>query len=148
MPGLNKLNYDNGYWPTSIQAVITPATLDFIEANLWLIALPQRRADYNVLADTRINPVSARKLSDATERCWQALLNADVHTWGECTRLCLEAQLEMYPNMMTPDVAAAIEAYRDQAYGWKVTGCGGGGYLLLISDRVIPNASKIKACRE
>jgi len=148
MPGLNRLHYDQGYWPVAIETVTAAATLDFVEANLWLIALPQRKADYDVLADTRINAESARKLSAATSRCWQAILAGDVRTWGECTRQCLEAQLEMYPNMMTADVAAAIAAYRDQAYGWKVTGCGGGGYLILISDRPVTNAIQIKACRE
>ena len=100
-----------------------------------------------MLANTSVNPVSAKKLADATERCWQAMLNGDAKGWGEATRTCFEAQLEMYPNMLTADVSEAVGRYRSGAYGWKLTGCGGGGYLILISDREIPNAIKVQPCR-
>ncbi len=148
LPGLNKLNYDHGYWPKSIDSVTAEATLRFLEEHLWLIALPQRTANYDVLGNTRINLESARKLSAATEQCWQALLRGDVAAWGDATRRCFEAQLEMFPNMETPEMREAIARYRSQAHGWKVTGCGGGGYLLLISEQPIENAMRITACRE
>ena len=45
--------------------------------------------------------------------------------------------------MLTPEMSAAIEEYKDQVYGWKITGCGGGGYLILISDKVIDSALKV-----
>ena len=147
LPGLNKLNYDNGYWPVSIESVTDDAVLNFIADKLWLVALPQRQRDYDVLANTSVNPVSSKKLADATERCWQAMLNGDAKGWGEATRTCFEAQLEMYPNMLTADVSEAVGRYRSGAYGWKLTGCGGGGYLILVSDGEIPNAIKVQPCR-
>jgi len=146
LPGLNKLNYDNGYWPVSIESVTDDDTLNFIAEHLYLIQLPRRKQNYDVLAHTNINPISAKKLSDATERCWKAMKEHDVRNWGKSTAECFEAQLEMYPAMSTPDVQAAINQYRSQAYGWKLTGCGGGGYLILISETSIPNAIKIIPC--
>ena len=146
LPGLNKLNYDNGYWPVSIESLTDDATLDFIAEHLYLIQLSQRKQNYDVLGNTNINPASAKKLADATGCCWAAMKAHDVQTWGKATAECFEAQLEMYPAMSTPDVQAAILQYREQACGWKLTGCGGGGYLLLISETPIPNAIKVTPC--
>jgi galactokinase/mevalonate kinase-like predicted kinase len=53
----------------------------------------------------------------------------------------------MFPNMLTEEVAEEIEKFRDQAYGWKLSGAGGGGYLILISDTEIPNAIKVNIRR-
>ena len=146
LPGLNKLNYDNGYWPVSIESITDDETLTFIANHLYLIQLPRRKKDYDVLGKTNINPASAKKLADATERCWAAIKAHDVISWGKATAECFEAQLEMYPAMSTPEVQAAIQDYQLQAYGWKLTGCGGGGYLILISDTPIQNAIKISPC--
>ena len=146
LPGLNKLNYDNGFWPKSIDSVTDDGALRFIADHLFLLQLPQRKAGYDVLGNTNINAVSARKLAAATEKCWQGMKTYDVKTWGEATRECFEAQLEMFPAMFTPEMAEAISEYKDQACGWKVTGCGGGGYLLLISEREIPNTVKVTPC--
>ena len=30
--------------------------------------------------------------------------------------------------------------------GWKLTGCGGGGYLVLVSDAPVANAIKVVPC--
>ena len=146
LPGLNKLNYNNGYWPVSIESIMDDETLHFIAEHLYLIQLPKRKQNYDVLAKTNINAASAKKLADATECCWTAMKEHDVKKWGKATAECFEAQLEMYPEMSTPDVQAAIESYHDQACGWKLTGCGGGGYLILISETLIQNAIKVIPC--
>ena len=82
MPGLNKLNYNNGFWPVSIDSVTDPEILKFVEEKLWLISLPQRQAGYDVLANTNINFDSAKKLADTTDRCWAAMLAKDAKAWG------------------------------------------------------------------
>ena len=144
MPGLSKLNYNNGYWPTSIDRVLDCKTLNFIATHLSLLQLPQRRASYNVLNNTNINQLSAQKLADASERCWQAILRYDAVGWGKATTDCFHAQLEMFPEMLTPDVEKAIDKYHDKVYGWKLTGAGGGGYLILVSDQNISETIRVK----
>ena len=147
LPGVNKLTYDNGPWPVSIDRNTDDETLRFIADPLYLIQLPQRKADYDVFAATNINAVSAGKLADATERCWAAIQARDVEQWGKATTEAFEAQLEMFPAMLTTDVQAAVDRYRTSVCGWKLTGCGGGGYLILISRIPIPSASKVVPCR-
>lgn len=141
---MNRLDYDNGFWPVNIESKTDADTLNFVAQHLWLVALPPRQKSYDVLKNTNINAQSAQKLSAATTRCWQAIMDRDVQAWGQATRECFEAQLEMYPAMFTPEMAQAIEEYKDLAYGWKVSGCGGGGYLILISDKSIPDTIKVQ----
>ncbi len=147
LPGLNKLNYDNGFLPKSIDKVLDEDILQFIENHMYLIALPQRKSSYNVYADKNINETSIRKLAESAEKAWEAILAKDAKAWGIHTTECLNAQLELFPHTLTDDVTKAIEKYKDLAYGWKLTGAGGGGYLILISDKGIPHGQKIRICR-
>ncbi len=49
----------------------------------------------------------------------------------------------MFPNMMNEKIARLIRKYQDQALGWKLSGAGGGGYLILISEKPIENAMRV-----
>jgi len=49
----------------------------------------------------------------------------------------------MFPHMMTPLVAKLIDRYRDEALGWKLSGAGGGGYLILVADHPIGDGFQI-----
>ena len=49
----------------------------------------------------------------------------------------------MFPHMMNEAVAEMIEQYQDRALGWKLSGAGGGGYLILVADQPIENAIRI-----
>ena len=59
-----------------------------------------------------------------------------------------EAQVAMFPNMLNERVTALIEEYCDQALGWKLSGAGGGGYLVLVAEKPIPGAVRVIARRE
>ncbi|MGN0892017.1 MAG: adenylyltransferase/cytidyltransferase family protein [Oligosphaeraceae bacterium] len=148
LPGLNRLHYDNGFWPNAIDSVTADDALDFLEAHLQLIALPMRKEGYSPLSNTHISPDGAQRLAEATQQAWEALLQKDLHAWGKATTQSLHAQLEMFPNMMTDEAAQAIKEYSQQALGYKITGAGGGGYLVLIAEKNIPNATRIKAQRD
>jgi mevalonate kinase len=50
--------------------------------------------------------------------------------------------------MLTDTMLELIDIYRNQALGWKVSGAGGGGYLILIADKPIENAVRISIRRE
>ena len=147
LPGFNKLNYDNGYWPVSIDSVRDGDFLSYLESHISLIALPPRKNDYHVLGNTNVTAEGARRLAEATERIWKAATARDTVEWGKATKDSFDAQIAMFPNMVSPDIMASIAEYSDKAYGWKISGAGGGGYLILIGDQDIPNAIRIRACR-
>ncbi len=147
LPGFNKLSYDNGYWPVGIESITDAETLQFIESHIWLVALPLRRADYTPFAQTHISADGARRLADATDAIWDAVKAHDAVAWGRATTAAFDAQTAMFPDMISPEMREAIDAYRDTALGWKITGAGGGGYLVIISEQPIANAIQIHACR-
>ncbi len=147
-PGLAKANYDGQYWPENIERIQDEISLNFVESALYLVTLGPRHAGYDVLDNTRIDSAGAKALADAAEGCWQAIQQRDVTQFGRFIRAGFEAQIAMFPNMMNDAVAALIEKYRDSALGWKLSGAGGGGYLILVSDKPIPNAVRVVARRE
>ena len=144
-PGLAKANYRGEYWPTSIERVTYENVVQFVEDSLYLITLGPRHADFDVLADTKIDEKGAKALGDAAEACWQAIKELDVAGFGKSMRAAFEAQVAMFPNMMNDDVRQLIEQYQDDALGWKLSGAGGGGYLILVADKPIENAVRITA---
>jgi cytidyltransferase-like protein len=146
-PGLNKSDYTGEYWPVRITSVQDEKTLQFVEDALYLIPLGPRHSDFSVLSGTRIDRSGAKALSDATEACWQAMLQQDIHGFGQAVRASFEAQIAMFPNMVIDSMLELIERYRRQALGWKVSGAGGGGYLILVAERPVENAVRVSIRR-
>lgn len=148
MPGVNKLDYDQGeYWPSQITKVTDQAILSFIEKHLWFITLSPRESSYDVLSGTNINSDNAKALADAATECWEAILDMNPKKFGNAFRKSFEAQITMFPNMVNPVILDQIEEYRPHALGWKLSGAGGGGYLVLISETPIPNAMQVRIRR-
>jgi galactokinase/mevalonate kinase-like predicted kinase len=90
----------------------------------------------------------AKALADAAEGHWQAILSQDIVRFGQTMREGFEAQVAMIPNVMNDRVKALIDEYRDRALGWKLSGAGGGGYMVLVSEKPIPGAIRVIARRE
>ncbi len=145
MPGLNKLWYDKGeYWPTLIESVHSKEILAWIESHLYMVPLYPRVSDYNVLENTHIDSAGAARLSQAAEDCWRAINSRSLAAFGESVTRGFEAQIAMFPNMLSDGVQEQIDLYRAEALGWKLSGAGGGGYLILIADKPIASAIKIR----
>jgi galactokinase/mevalonate kinase-like predicted kinase len=147
-PGLAKAHYEGKYWPTKIEHVLDESLLSFVENSLYLVSLGPRYSNYDVLSDTTFSRQLAKNLADAADHCWEAILARDVVAFGRSIREGFEAQVAMFPHMMNERIAALIDEYRDQALGWKLSGAGGGGYLILVADKPIHDATRVLARRE
>jgi cytidyltransferase-like protein len=143
LPGLNRLQYEGGYWPVAIEPVHDEAILRWIEEHLRLITLGPRESSFEVLEETRITPEGAAALAKAAEGCWQAILRKDLRSFGESMRMSFEAQSAMFPRMLDGGVLRAISLHEQSARGWKLSGAGGGGYLILVTDREVPGSMRI-----
>lgn len=147
-PGVNKLDYPKGdYWPENILSVIDIDILEWLESKLWFINLSPRGQEFDVLSDTRIDEEGAKALADAAEGAWGAILQKDLKAFGKYFKASFEAQIRMFPNMVNPQILDTIETYKNKALGWKISGAGGGGYLVLVSDEPIENAIQIRIRR-
>jgi galactokinase/mevalonate kinase-like predicted kinase len=147
-PGLNRLNYDRGeYWPSGIESIHDPEVLDFIEEHLCLIGLQPRIPSYNVLEDTIIDEGRVKNLALAAEGCWNAILKRDLTGFGTRFRESFEAQVAMFPRMINPALLNELEQYKERTKGWKLSGAGGGGYLIFVVEEPLPNSMKIRIRR-
>lgn len=142
-PGLAVSHYAGAYWPERIDHITDPDTLAFIENHLWLIPLDPRAGDYDVLADTHIDGAGAARLAGAATACAEAIARRDLTAFGASVRAGFEAQIAMFPGMAPPEILAVVDRHAPGALGWKVSGAGGGGYLILVSQNSVPEALRV-----
>jgi galactokinase/mevalonate kinase-like predicted kinase len=148
LPGLNRVYYDgNGYWPAAIDSVHDEDVLTWLEERLCLIMLWPRPDGFKVLEDSQINRDNVARLAAAADACWQAILKKDTDAFGMHFLESFEAQVSMFPKMLNGRIQAVIDQYRSKALGWKLSGAGGGGYLILAVREPIENAIRIKIRR-
>ncbi len=146
-PGLNKLDYNGGYWPYAIESVYDEEVLSWLEQRLQLVPLEPRAREYSVLAETRITADGARALADAADECWRAIRAMDVSAFGRAFTASFDAQVAMFPNMVNREIREFIDAHRGLARGWKLSGAGGGGYVILVAEQAVPGAIQIRIRR-
>ncbi|HLN55069.1 MAG TPA: adenylyltransferase/cytidyltransferase family protein [Bacteroidales bacterium] len=145
MPGINRFFYEKGeYWPAKFEAISDLQTIKWLEDRLYMIMLWPRPADFVVLENTNITSENVLALTRAAEKAWQGLKSRDISTFSEGFADSFKAQVTMFPKMLNQRIADVIDSYRNIASAWKLSGAGGGGYLILISEKEIPNAIKIK----
>ena len=145
MPGINKFFYDKGkYWPSRFDTISDLKTIKWLEDRLYMLTLWPRPEGYNVLNDTYINAENVKKLTMAAELAWEGLTSMDIKVFSKGFLESFHSQIRMFPKMMNPDIGNVINKYSDTALAWKLSGAGGGGYLILISEKEIENAFKIK----
>lgn len=147
LPGLNKFYYDGDYWPSQIDKILDDEILSWLEKRLWLIPLYPRKGDYDVLADTNITSQYAKELGNAAQLAWNAILSKDVAALGRGVLQGFEAQIAMFPHMVNEEIFSVLSEYQDKALGWKLSGAGGGGYLIFVSETPIENSMQIRIRR-
>jgi len=149
LPGLNKIYYERGeYWPGSIESIHDETILSWLENKMNFIFLWPRPAEYDVLGDTKITTTNVKDLTDASERCWKGISNMDFHEFSAAALDSFHAQTKMFPRMQSKKIKEVIEKYRHIASGWKLSGAGGGGYLVLFADQAIEGAMQVKIRRK
>lgn len=145
MPGINKFFYEKGkYWPSRFDTINDINTIRWLEERLSMLTLWPRPDDYQVLNDTHINTANVKKLTEAAEVAWEGLVARDIKTFTRGFLDSFHAQVRMFPRMMNQDIRRIIDQYSDSALAWKLSGAGGGGYLILISEKEIPDTFRIK----
>lgn len=146
-PGLARAQYEGQYWPSRIDEHHDELTLQFIEQALYLLPLGPRDDVYDPLSVQHITPENARALSVAADQCWESILQHNIERFGQHLREAFEAQIAMFPNMVNGLILDLIRQHEQQALGWKLSGAGGGGYLIFVSDIPIDNTIRISIRR-
>ena len=153
MPGLVRHWYDNRFWPEKIESCPNPTVPAWLEEHLVMVPLEPRRPGCSVVAGKDITRPKVEALAAAAEACWKALLAKDLPGFAAAYRASFEAQVAMFPGMVTPalelpgDAAAqdypAHYSLQPELDRWgavpgvlamKFAGAGGGGYLALVVE--------------
>jgi len=134
LPGLHSLGYRGEYWPTHIEPCNDDSVPHWLEQHIFLRELPRRDENFRVLDDTKISRTGSEKLASAATRAWGAALQKNLQVFGNQFRASFEAQITMFPNMVTPTVTQGIEELPETVLGYKLAGAGGGGYLVIVAE--------------
>lgn len=151
-PGLNCITYGEAgsFWPNKIETILDEDILAFLESRLWLMPLGEREAGYSVLENTQVDSAAAAALAAAAENLFLAATNKDALAAGKAMTASFEAQIEMFPNMTSSSIQNTIQQCYEESptiLGHKLSGAGGGGYLVLFSEHPIDNTLQIKIRR-
>ena len=145
IPGINRFFYDKEkYWPSKFETISDLSIIKWLEDRLYMITLWPRSADFVVLENTNISVDNVKSLTDASELAWDGLIHKDISSFARGFSASFNSQVKMFPKMMNDKISKVIDNHRDKALAWKLSGAGGGGYLILISEEEIQNAIKIK----
>lgn len=148
MPGLVRHYYDKAYWPLKIESVHDNDVLEWLEQHLYMVMLWPRPQGLDLLGNTNINQANVQKLADAAERAWNAILQKDLHTFATAFLDSFKAQTTMFPAMLNNEIEKVIGSYKNEALAWKLAGAGGGGYLILLAEKPVRGAMRIKIRRK
>jgi len=147
MPGLVRHYYDNCYWPQKIESCLDDSVLDWLEQHISLQLLWPRPVNLNLLKETYINTENVKALSDAAAGCWDAIMQKDIEKFAHYFNRSFEAQIRMFPAMQPKDVKEVMDEYKSNTLAQKLAGAGGGGYMILVTDKPLEDTIKINIRR-
>lgn len=142
-PGLNRLDYLGDYWPQKITCEHDETILRWLEDHLYLVPLGPREGDFDVFKHRDIVPAKVARLATAASACWDAILAMNLEEFGRQVRASFEAQVALFPAMNNTAIQELIDQYAPRALGWKLSGAGGGGYLVLVASAPVARTLKL-----
>jgi len=145
IPGVNRFYYNREkYWPSKFETISDLSVIKWLENHLYMVTLWPRPTDFVVLENTHITAENVKRLNAGSEMAWEGLIKKDISLFTKGFTTSFDSQVTMFPKMMNDKIGAVIDLYRDKALSWKLSGAGGGGYLILVSEKVIPNAIRVR----
>jgi cytidyltransferase-like protein len=148
VPALKYAYYAGEYWPKTIKIIKDEKVLSWLEDKIYLIPLEPRNSEYDPYKAHNFNKENAKELADAAEECFKAIMERDMEAFSRSFTESFNAQVKLFPSTLPRWILPIIEKYKKLgAKGWKLSGAGGGGYLILVSDVSIKDAIRVKIRR-
>jgi len=149
IPGIAYSFFDKEYWPKEIKQCSQEDVISWLEDRIYLAELKPRGAEYSPFTGAQITTENVKALSFAAEDCYKAILRKDFSQFANSVRKGFETQSALFPATFPDWINPVLQEYREQgAVGWKLSGAGGGGYLVLISEKPLKNTRKIHIRRK
>ena len=145
-PGISRLYFDGGYWPSKIETCTDPTICDWLQQSLRLVELHERPPGYDPLTEQNLTHETVARLGKAGDDCWHAILNRDLAGLGKSMTDTHDAWRAMLPHTTSPEVDAALNRYNKTSCGRITSGCGG-GYVVLATNCDVPDSFGVEVRR-
>jgi hypothetical protein len=143
-PGINRLDYDGDYWPETIESTTNKETCEWLSDVLHLVPLEPRPDGYDPLEVMHLEKKLIRELGEAGQLCWESIAKKDVARLGESMTNTILSWRKILP-MTVPDwVMTELETKYLPVYPGAITSGSGGGYIIVVSEREVEGAIRIK----
>lgn len=146
--GINRLDYGRGDRFPKVRRSVHHVQL-WLEEVLYLLPIGPRPEGYNPrYSGVHVTPALVTELGDSGKLCFEAIQNKDLDALADSFNMCSRLWKQLMPAIFShpllhTDMYDLIVAYRSEYPGVMLSGCGG-GYLLIVSDRDVPGAFKIR----
>ena len=133
-PGLSRHYYNKRFWPERIESNDDEDVLAWLEEHLCMVPMFPRRTDCDLMAGKNITQQGVETLAKAADDCWKYIMQRDLVGFASSFLASFNAQTALFPGMIQSGVQEFIDRYskRPGVMAWKVSGSGGGGYLVLV----------------
>ncbi len=135
LPGVNRLYYTGEYWPEQIDSTTDEDICQWLQESLTLVELFERPDGYDPLKEQNITTRGVKRLADAGQMCWEAILAKDIQKLGEALTGTHNAWAEILPLTTNERIEAEMAKY--PCFGRVTSGCGG-GYIVMATQEEIP----------
>jgi galactokinase/mevalonate kinase-like predicted kinase len=146
-PGLNRLDYQGEYWPHNITNILDETILAWLERHLFLIPIGPRADGFEVLDRMELEKDNVKELVNAADSVWLSILNKDLIGLGKAMTHSFRAQCKLFPLMTNENAESILTKFQSNVLGYKISGAGGGGYWVVVSNSKIDSFVPIKIRR-
>lgn len=144
VPGISRLYYDGKYWPSDIKTSIDPSICEWLSDVIYLIPLEPRPSGYDPIAVKHIDKEYVKELGNSGNECWESIINKDIYGLGKAMTKSFLAWKKMLPNTVPDYIMNEMETKYISNYPGAITSGSGGGYAVVVSERNIKGAIRIK----
>jgi cytidyltransferase-like protein len=143
-PGINRLYYNGSYWPEKIDSTTDKKLCDWLSDVLWLLPLEPRPKGYDPLKIKHLDVPLIKALGGSGDRCWQAILEKDADGLGKAMKDTFLSWKKILPLTVPDWVMNEMESKYFPYFPGAITSGSGGGYVIVVSEREVEGAVKIK----
>ena len=143
-PGVNQLSYSGNYWPGKIESTTDTEICDWLSDVLHLVPLEPRPEGYDPLKKMNLEKRFIKELGEAGDLCWESVLKKDIAGLGRALTNTLLSWKRILPLTVPGWVMNELETNYFPRYQGAITSGSGGGYVIVVSDKPVEGAIKIK----
>ncbi len=143
-PGINRLYYDGNYWPATIGSCVDPGICQWLSSVINLIPLEPRPMGYDPIKVKHLEQQYVKELGESGDLCWQSILSKDVSGLGRALTSSFLSWKRILPLTVPDWIMKEMETKYFPFYPGAITSGSGGGYIIVVSEKEIAGALKIR----